>query len=208
MKYHIIKDAHDKHRVLNMLVQNFYDDPLYVFIFEDKEKRLQCLNIFFDAYLTYLGESALIYLSEDTWACGIAFDPQKSARGYDAFHLLASFLGQLMKLIPKVGIKRYLRCVKTIHKMSSSWIDTKVHEPYVHLDLMVVHREKRSRGYFKAWLLEMEKLYEGKVLTLETQNPINVVIYGKLGFQVVHEIPLKASHLTQYCMVKKLSNCR
>lgn len=202
MTYNLIKDSHHRQNVLDLLVNNFFDDPLYVFIFRNEKKRLHCLNIFFDAYLTYLGDSALVYLSEDKWACGIAFHPEKVPSGYRAFKVLMGFLVKLMKLIPNVGIKGYIRCLKTIHRMSSSWIDNLVQVPYIHLDLMVVHRERRSKGYFKAWFLEMEKIHKRKVFTLETQNPINVVIYQKLGFVVVGEIPLKDSSLIQYCMVK------
>lgn len=198
-----------KHKIeiLELMVNNFYEDPLYVYIFEDEAKRKKCLKIFFENYINYLGDSALIKLSEDGNGVGIAFDPEKSPSKLINFFNLIHFICESSSLIKFVGLSGYIRCLKTISVMSSVWIDELSKYPYLHLDLMVVNKAYRGHGYFKFWLDEMDIYANGRnaVLTLETQNIKNVKLYERYGFKLVREINLKNTSLVQYCMIKEFN---
>lgn len=194
-----------KAEILELMVNNFYDDPLYIYIFEDETKRKACLNIFFESYIRYLGDSSLISISEDMQGVGVAFDSEKAPSKIKTCLLLLRFVLESSRLIKVVGVSGYIKCLKTISVMSSVWIDELDIEPYLHLDLMVVNKAYRGRGYFKLWLDEMEIYAKQKnaTLTLETQNITNVTLYGKYGFKLIREIKLKNTSLIQYCMTKK-----
>lgn len=194
----------DKAAIIELMVNNFYDDPLYVYIFEDESKRRESLKIFFESYIKYLGDAAVISLSEDKECVGIAFDPEKSPSKTKTYGLLLRFVLESSSLINVVGISGYIKCLKTISVMSSIWIDELSTYPYFHLDLMVVNKKCRGRGYFRFWLNEMEIYAKNNnaILTLETQNIENVKIYEKYGFKLIREIKLSGTNLVQYCMVK------
>lgn len=194
----------DKTTILELMVDNFYDDPLYEYIFEDESKRKDSLKIFFESYIKYLGEAALISLSEDKEGVGIAFDPEKSLSKIRNYFYLVRFIAESSALVKVVGFSGYIKCLKTISVMSSAWIDELSRYPYLHLDLMVVNRKCRGQGYFKLWLNEMEIYAQNNnsLLTLETQNIENVKIYEKYGFKLIREIKLKGTNLVQYCMIK------
>lgn len=195
-----------KTEILELMVDNFYDDPLYVHIFEDEHKRKACLKIFFESYIRYLGSSALISISEDMQGIGLAFDSEKAPSKIKTCALLLRFIIEAALLIKVVGFSGYIRCLKTISVMSSVWIDELNINPYLHLDLMVVNKAYRGRGYFKFWLDTMEDhaKQNNATLTLETQNIINVKLYEKYGFKLIREIKLKNTNITQYCMTKSL----
>lgn len=194
----------DKASIIELMVNNFYDDPLYVYIFEDESNRRESLKIFFESYIKYLGDSAIISLSEDKEGVGIAFDPEKSPSKIKTCVLLLRFVLESSALVKVVGFSGYIKCLKTISVMSSAWIDELSRYPYLHLDLMVVNGKCRGKGYFKLWLNEMEIYAQNNnaLLTLETQNIENVKIYEKYGFKLIREINLKGTNLVQYCMIK------
>lgn len=196
-----------KAEILELMVNNFYDDPLYVYIFEDETKRKACLKIFFESYIRYLGDSSLISISDDMKGVGVAFDSEKAPSKIKTCFLLLRFALESSRLIKVVGALGYIKCLKTISVMSSVWIDELYIEPYLHLDLMVVNKAYRGKGYFKLWLDDMEIHAKQKnaTLTLETQNITNVILYEKYGFKLIREIKLKNTSLIQYCMTKNMS---
>ena len=196
-----------KAEILELMVNNFYDDPLYVYIFEDETKRKACLKIFFESYIRYLGDSSLISISDDMQGVGVAFDSEKAPSKIKTCFLLLRFVLESSRLIKVVGASGYIKCLKTISVMSSVWIDELDIEPYLHLDLMVVNKAYRGKGYFKLWLDDMEIYAKQRnaTLTLETQNITNVILYGKYGFKLIREIKLKNTSLIQYCMTKNMS---
>ncbi len=196
-----------KAEILELMVNNFYDDPLYVYIFEDETKRKACLKIFFESYIRYLGDSSLISISDDMKGVGVAFDSEKAPSKIKTCFLLLRFALESSRLIKVVGALGYIKCLKTISVMSSVWIDELYIEPYLHLDLMVVNKAYRGKGYFKLWLDDMEIYAKQKnaTLTLETQNITNVILYEKYGFKLIREIKLKNTSLIQYCMTKNMS---
>lgn len=204
MVYIKVEKEEDVKAFFSLLVDNFYDDPLYGYIFEKDEVRKRCLEVFFKAYIHYLGHSATLHLSKDKKACGVVYNPEWGrSKWWHKFKLLG-FLKDLKGLIPLCGVKGYVKCLKTIQTMSSEWIDYQVSGHYLHLDLMVVEPSVRGKGYFKKW---MEMVFDNYAkdktyLTLETQNPNNIHVYEKLGFEIVEEIHLQETTLTQYCMVK------
>lgn len=187
---------------VELLSENFLDDPLYVFIFKDNAVRKSCLQVFFKAYLSYLEPSSKFFLSEDFKACGVLFLSESASSKITDVGRLIKMLFRMLPLTKYVGFYGYIRCLRTLYVMSSQWIeDLKIH-PYAHMDLMVVSKEARGKGYFRGWLEWVTDAFsKGHTITLETQSLINVEIYEKCGFEVVVEIPLKDSPLVQYGMV-------
>ena len=187
---------------VELLSENFKDDPLYAYIFKDSTIRKGCLEVFFKAYLTYLQSSSTFYLSQDLKACGVLFISDDSAsKAREALKVLR-MLVMMLPLVAKVGFYGYIRCLRTLYVMSSQWIDALKIHPYAHMDLKVVSKDARGRGYFRQWLdIVVTSFSLGYTITLETQSLDNVRIYNHCGFDVVVEIPLKKSPLVQYGMV-------
>lgn len=188
----------------NLLVDNFYEDPLYCYIFDCDATRKRCLAIFFSAYIRYLGNSAVLHLSEDKKGCGVVYSPKWGLSQWQYKMKRMGFIKDLMPLMPICGVKGYRKCLKTVQTMSSDWIDYQITGDYLHLDLMVVDPSVRGQGYFKKWMqMVFSKYAMGQTyLTLETQNPFNIELYKRLGFEIVEEIDLQDTDLRQYCMVK------
>lgn len=191
------------------LAENFMEDPLYVYIFENHINKKEALDIFFNVYLNYLKPcSDIITNNLDMNLIGAVWisDREKNK----IYHKIKTieFIIKLMKLIPIVGWGIYIRLLKTIKTMSSKWIDSQVVGSYIHLDLVVVEKVCRGNGMFSNYLKFVEDTYgkSGMQYTLETQNILNVKKYEHLGFRVVEEIKLPESNLTQYCMIKQY-NC-
>lgn len=187
---------------LDLLSENFKDDPLYVHIFKEDRLRRKCLKIFFRAYLGYLEATSLFYLSEDSKACGVVFLSNRLDSKKREFMRLILMIFKMFPLVRHVGISGYLRCLHTLSIMSSQWIEDLKISPYAHMDLMVVEEEARGKGYFKHWLSVIaEEFSQNNTITLETQSRENVEIYKNCGFKVVVEVPLKDESLIQYGMV-------
>lgn len=181
------------------------EDPLYIHIFGNHIRKKEALDIFFSIYLDYLSPCSDI-ISNDldmNLIAAVWISDREKSKIYNKFKALG-FIVKLMKLIPVVGFKTYLKLLKTIKIMSSEWIERQVTGSYIHLDLVVVEKEYRGKSLFSNYLRFVENTYgkTGIYYTLETQNIINVKKYEHLGFKVVEEIKLPNSNLTQYCMIK------
>lgn len=199
----------NKELFLELLSENFKKDPLYVYIFKDERLRKKCLHIFFTAYLSYLEPSSKFYLSKDLKACGVVFLSDHKELKICEISRVIKMIFSMFPLIRKIGFFDYLKCLMTLYVMSSKWIEDLKIYPYAHMDLMVVSKEVRRKGYFKSWLdFILANFSKDHRITLETQSIENVNIYRKCGFQVLIEIPLKEGLLVQYGMVyeKKIKN--
>lgn len=203
IKIHQLKDYK---RAAHVLAENFMEDPLYLYIFQDKKNKPLAMTLFFEAYLLFLAPySDVLVDSEEMHMVAVVWfsNRMQSSRLY--FFRTLLFIMRVCRMIPVVGFTGTWKLLKTIQKMSSTWIDRHVQEDYCHLDLAVVASKKRGQGYFSKYLAYVESHYknEGSIFTLETQSTENVALYTHLGFGVVEEIPLPGSDLIQYCMIKK-----
>lgn len=188
----------------HLFAEAFYDDPLYLYMFPDSHTRLQTLELFFKIYLDIYGKYGdIVTNSEDLTAIAYIYYEERfvSRILYYKDLFFASFkLVDFLKLIPFKDIKRM---VKTVRKMSSTWINQSVEGNYIHLDLLAVRKDYRGLG--KAKQLIDYVISEAKIrelpLTLETQNLENTEIYKHFNFEIVEEIVYE--HMVQYCMIHK-----
>lgn len=203
----VISTKNNKAQIVKQLTENFIEDPLYRFILEPYQKKEAALNVFFGAYINYMAPESQFITDETENFLGVLWISEWQGNGILKKRSLFKFLFQMAKLISLIGIRGYVRFLKTIHIMSSSWIDEVLEEPYIHLDLAVTNLEYRGKGLFSQYLKYVEDNYKtyGQVLTLETQSLKNMEIYSHLGFELVRKIPLPDTALVQYCMIKRLN---
>lgn len=207
MKVLIKSKREELKKVSKILAKNFMNDPLYEYIFEGKEYKERAMEIFFEAYLKFLlPYSDLIVDSDDMNLVGVAWFSERMKSSTSYFFEIVQFVFRMLKLIPVVGFDGTFKLIKTIQKMSSTWIDNHVEKTYCHLDLAVISPENRGRGLFTSYIDYVESIYSNGVdyYTLETQNFENIKKYEHLGFSIVEEILLEGTELVQYCMVKKV----
>lgn len=111
----------------------------------------------------------------------------------------------MTSMMKYISFKEFKYFVKSIYNNSSEWIKEFIDGQFIHIDLIAVDEKYRNRGFAKNIIKDVFEVADKQNLptTLETQNPINVEIYKRLGFKVVKE--QKYESLIQYCMIREVN---
>lgn len=145
----------------------------------------------------------IVASSKNKEAIGYIFYPDKKLGKFKQIKDLAYYSITMLKMMRYISPKEFIFFIKSIHNNSSEWINEFVKSKFIHIDLIVVDSKHRNKGFAKSIIESVIKEADEKhlVTTLETQNPINVIIYKKFGFEVVKE--QKYKELIQYCMIRQ-----
>jgi len=196
-------------RAANVLAQGFAkNDPLYQHILPDETTRLQVLNIFFHRYLEMLYPYSDVLTTSDQYeAVALVF---RSEREVGTWFSKIKYRKQIVMAVLKstpicriIGVRGFIRGLRILNRMSSSWLSMLGDQEYLHLDMLVVQEQYRGQGYVSRMLKPLlAECNERQIpCTLETQTPSNLPIYERYQFRIVQVIPLQGSALEQYCMV-------
>ncbi|WP_261378230.1 GNAT family N-acetyltransferase [Paenibacillus agilis] len=191
-----------------IFAEQFMEDPLYIFILPNQRTRLNVLRIFFRNYLDMLYPYSDLYASS-TQLEGVmlVFRSEKFGSSRLAqMNYLRRIVVAILKSLPAckyIGVKGLLRGVSILKNMSSAWLSMLEERPYVHMDMLVVQQQYRGTGVVTKMVMPLidECTANDVACTLETQNPNNVPLYGRYGFELVDTINMPDSELEQYCMV-------
>lgn len=206
--YYIQQDSLDQ--AASILAEAFQEDPLYVYLEADPEKRQLLLPIFFKHYLKLMiPYSHLIADGSALNAIALWYDDSK----LDS--VLKWYIRSIQAIIGGLSMCKhitpidYFSKLKILLQMGSAWIsDYKTKEnwaTYLHLDMLVTKRTSRGQGYAHQLMTDAIDilLSENPVSTIETHNINNLAYYNQFGYETVREIAFPKSDLVQYCMIKK-----
>ncbi|MCR8843184.1 GNAT family N-acetyltransferase [Paenibacillus sp. SC116] len=192
----------------DVFAEQFMEDPLYIFILPDRHTRLNVLRIFFRNYLDMLYPYSDLYASSSQLeAVMLVFYSEKFGSSRLAqLNYVRRIIVAIIKSLPAckyIGVKGFLRGVSILRNMSSAWLSMLEDRPYAHMDMLVVQQQYRGTGVVTKMIMPLidECASNDLACTLETQNPNNVPLYGRYGFELVDTIKMPDSELEQYCMV-------
>ncbi|MBD8497754.1 GNAT family N-acetyltransferase [Paenibacillus sp. CAU 1523] len=184
------------------------EDPLYRFILPDQRTRLNVLRIFFRNYLDMLYPYSNLYASSTRLeGVMLVFYSEKFGSSKIAqLNYWRKIAFAILKSLPAckyIGVKGLFRGVSILRSMSSAWLSMLEDRPYAHMDMLVVQKQYRGTGLVTKMIMPLidECSSRDVACTLETQNPNNVPLYGRYGFELVDTIKMTDSELEQYCMV-------
>ncbi|KNF10089.1 acetyltransferase [Gottschalkia purinilytica] len=175
-------------------------------MFRDRIKRKKVLPIFFETYVQLVYDQGSLYAtSSELEAIVLTYEDRK---GNSKFVYLIKKIKNILKALKAlkyISIKEFLRGLRILNKMDSSWIYEKINEEFIHLDMIAVKKEyKGQKLSSKLIRYIIEESKRRKIFcTLETHNLKNVGIYNHFGFEIVEVIEIPDSNLKQYCMVYK-----
>lgn len=193
-----------KKRIAEVFAEGFSNDPLYVHLLPDETKREAVLKLFFKLYIDLFGKGGdFLATSDDLGAIAFVYYSNRAGSRAQFYKDLWRTAIKGLELLKYMKVTQLYQMIKALTIMSSDWIEEKVGDHYIHLDLIVVKEEARGKGKAKhilSYIID-EATRENTPLTLETQNPDNVGLYEHFGFEVVRDIHFEG--MVQYCMVKK-----
>lgn len=184
--FHKIRQA-DIKELSKLFADCFCNDPLYVYFFPNPEKRKRCAKYLFEYEL----RSALnfTYANQNNTACIVYKKSSDCSAKVSPLFAVRLFFAVGPRSVVKA--MQYLSfCEKKKHAFKP--------QNAAYLSLLCVDRSLRNQGVAKAMISALT----GGTVYLETQNPVNVQIYKKLGFQLVDQSCF-AQNVMHYCMLKK-----
>lgn len=167
------------------------------------DTRLDALEVFFYSYINMYSTGTIVFPDKEKEAVGYIFYADTSVGKFKQIKDISIYAIKLTGMMKYISVKEFVNFVKAIYNNSSSWISEFVDDKFIHIDLIVVDKIDRGKGLATKIIKDVfEKADKDNIVTtLETQNPVNVDIYKRLGFKVVKE--QKYESLTQYCMIRK-----
>lgn len=181
-----------------MLVESFYDYPMFRYILGEKHNNNNIKSI-----LTFLIKYAVLY--------GNAYATSQKIEGIILFinykdykfNLLRSLRCGVISLIRIGGVdvgkrfKNYDEFTKKIHNKC-------IKDPHQYVILVGVDPKKQGQGFGTKLMQAIFKVAEGKnqPIYLETHGDKNVAIYKKYGFKIVSKDIVPDTNIFQYAMLK------
>lgn len=170
-----------------LFAHSFYNDPLYLYFFPNEKKREKCAKYLFEYELRMSLNYA--YANEDLTACFVYKKANDEASKVSPFFSV--------KLFFSVGLSATLKGIKYL---SYSNKKKKLYKPEngSYLSLLCVDESLRNQGVAKTIISS----FGSDIVYLETQNPVNVQIYKKIGFTLLGESKF-ANGVVHYCFLKR-----
>jgi ribosomal protein S18 acetylase RimI-like enzyme len=150
--------------------RSFADDPLFEYLFPNIETRVRKAKSFFKAELSIC--KTFTYCLEDSRGA-IIFEKSSDHRG-------SMHLATVLELVLNAGIISVIKAIAFLafsKKVIKKSLDTRMD----HLSLVCVGKDFQGKGLAKQMIDELcdRETY------LETQNPLNIDFYKKLGFSLI-----------------------
>lgn len=185
-EFHKIKKEEIK-TLSELFARCFYNDPLYLFFFPNEKKRKRCAEYLFEYELRMSLNYA--YSNKNCTACFVyKTADDKPSKVSPLFSI---------KLFFSVGL---VSTVKAMRYLSFSNKKKNLYKPEngSYLSLLCVDKSLRKQGVAK----EIISSFGSDSVYLETQNPVNVQIYNKLGFKLLDKSNF-SKDVVHFCLVKK-----
>lgn len=170
-----------------LFAYSFYNDPLYLYFFPNEKKRKKCAKYLFEYELRMSLNYA--YANEDLTACFVykkaGDEPSKVS---PLFSIKLFFSVGLLAALKGVKYLSFCNAKKKLYKPENS----------TYLSLLCVDEVLRKRGVAKSIISS----FGADTVYLETQNPVNVKIYKKMGFTLLDESNF-TNDVVHYCFLRK-----
>ncbi|MFZ5987712.1 MAG: GNAT family N-acetyltransferase [Bacillota bacterium] len=190
--------------ICNLLINAFEKDPMFVYLFSG-ERRRQYMNVFFKFLINksqMLNEQLIGERMDEQWVTVANVElPSgiKSVSLMRQLRFLVSGLGLMFKIPFKTFgfINEYMRFTTSVRPKS----------PHHYLVFMGVEPKMQGRGLGRKALEYIHSLVDEDPLStgigLDTENPENVKLYNKFGYQLVAQ--KKIQGVTIYSMFRSKS---
>ncbi|QOR35469.1 GNAT family N-acetyltransferase [Clostridium sp. 'deep sea'] len=192
-------------QIADLMADNFYNDPLYQYLLVEDKHKLCTMKKFFKAYVGWLKLFSHINSLENNKAVIVVYNPKiKYSKISKIINNLKFRAGNLLNFRFYMPSYKYKNIKKMSNMLTSSWVREYVNkDEYLHIDLVVVDKTIRGKGYFKKLVTPVLKQAHKQNIpvTIETHNKNNVAIYEKYGFKLVKVIDSVYHDLKQYCLV-------
>jgi ribosomal protein S18 acetylase RimI-like enzyme len=200
--YRLEKD--DVERVAEMLTRAFYDDPLTLYAYSDRERESGSLLYFFQFPVRYCLRYGEGYApTSDIEGVALWLPSNKYPITFWRTLRTAS-LWFMFKMMRKIGSARLKRMAYI-----GGFLD-KAHErlaPFEHMYLQVlgVDPERQGKGYASKLLKTMFNRLdeEGMPCYLDTLKEENVAMYEHLGFKVLEKIDIPDTDITSWALLRE-----
>lgn len=178
----------DEIKILSELFAHcFYNDPLYLYFFPNEKKRKKCAKYLFEYELRMSLDYA--YSNEKLTACFVYKKKDDEPSKVSLFFSI--------KLFFSVGLFTTIKALKYL-SYSNNKKDKYKPENGSYLSLLCVDKSLRKQGVAKAIISS----FGSDSVYLETQNPVNVQIYKKMGFKLLDKSNF-AKDVVHYCLLKE-----
>lgn len=199
----ISAEKNDIDRLAQVLSEAMYQDPMYYYIFSDKESSLLYFNIFWKAVLAYTVKFGIVLTTEDFKGAACLLPPHKTD------FTLADLLKTGFKIPLTIFRFPFHQMKKTFDILFSlgRFQNQTIPEPHWYLMAIGVRPEYQGKGIGGCLLRELTGIAgkDGKPIYLETETKKNVQLYKKYGFEVANETTVKKHNLKFYLMICNVS---
>jgi len=189
----------DKKKAVEVLSKAFDSDPLTQYMFPTKEARQELLPHYFNFQVSY----GLIF--------GEIYAPSPKIEGLAIWYRSNRYEMNMLKQLRAGGMRLFMRLKKdTISKMMP--IGRFSHEMHMkygnflhwYLSPIGVDPEFQGKGFASQLLRSMHKRIDEEKIPclLETQNPVNVEIYKRFGYEVVAIETIPSTDIPHWVMVR------
>ncbi len=184
---------------VEVLSQAFNDDVLSRYFFPSEEDRIQYLPELFRYRIKYGLKFGQVYASSQNLE-GIAIWRYPDSTKKSTWRDLRS--GGL-RLSRAVGSER-LQKMNEIDVFTREQCEKYAEMPYIHLGPIGVHPDHQGHGFASKLIRPMLQHLDASetYCYLETQNPVNVELYKRYGFEVVSEVTLPGTDIPHWDMMR------
>lgn len=190
----------DKGKAVEVLSKAFDSDPLTLYMFPNDATRRILLPHYFNFQVSY----GLIF--------GKIYAPSPKIEGLAIWYLSNKYKMNMMKQLRAGGMRLFMKLKKeTISRMMPiGRFSAEMHHKYGsfkhwYLSPIGVDPEFQGKGLGSLMIRTMLNRIDNEKLPslLETQNPVNVEIYKRFGFEVVATETIPDTEIPHWVMVRQ-----
>jgi GNAT superfamily N-acetyltransferase len=196
-----LKKASELKNAVGIFTDAFVNDSLFIFAFPDPVQRRRLNKIMHEFVVLELVPAMKLklkglYVNDKLLAVGTYTTPESKT----------DWTGRLDKAVKDMRKKANDDSIGLIGEYSMKSRDLKIKEPHFYFNEFAVTPKEQAKGYGKAMFRYVEsqclKHPKAKAVYLDTPNQLNVKIYKRFGYKVIHKF--KFHGLTGYTMYKKI----
>lgn len=182
------------------LADAFIDYPIHTTIFPDLERREKLLPNFMEFSIRSGMKFGNAYASsEKLEAIAVWLDPDHVIPGiFDILRLRGLSMLLQIRLRDLLRAKKIWDRVENLHKEHAP-------ERHWYLESLAVQKKHRGKGLSRklvaAKFQELDKL--NLPAYLETHSDLNVIIYKKMGFEVIYQTKIPETDVMHYSMIRE-----
>lgn len=196
----ITADKNSVNRLANILAEAMYNDPMYYYIFNEKESSYRYFSVFWKAILEYTMKFGIVLTTEDLLGAACLLPPNKTDFTFNNL-LMTGFRVPLSIL--RFPISKMIDTMDILFSLGD-YQNQVLSEPHWYLMEIGVKPENQGNGIGGSLLRKLIEMANNNKtpIYLETETEKNVQLYQKYGFSIVKDINLKKHNLRYYLMVR------